>query len=258
MDEWIGMRSVRTLVTTCVAVTLACGIGVVAAATATGSVAAATPTASIAGEPPNQILARSLAGARAEHSVHVVEVEHVGAQVLTQTDNSDERSGEQILAFSTGAHVDIRRLRTILYIKANALGIETVYGKQDATYANKWISVPSSNSAFTTLAMGIDFPSLLSEMPPTGRLSKSRVETIAGHRVIVVSGRPNQVAEKVSGTETFDVSVHAPYLPPRLTGRLTEKKHTATLTIGFGDWGHNFVVHAPATSTKISDTNLLG
>lgn len=243
------MRAPRRLLASCTVAALLVGAGGVA-------LAAAAPR-SIDGESANHILARSMADARQQHSVHVAEVEHAGTSVLTQTDNSNERSGEQLLVFSTGAHVDIRLFPPTLYIKANAKGIRLVYGKSDPTYSNKWISIARSSSAYKTLAQGIDFPSLLAEMPPSGKLSKSKVETVARHRVIEISGKPNQVAQKVTGTETFDVQASPPYLPPRITGHLTGNGHSATLTIGFSDWGRNFVIAAPARSIKITSTNLL-
>ena len=119
---------------------------------------AATPPRSIESETANQILARSLASARARHSVHAVEVEHTGGLVITQADNSNERSGEQLLNLSSHASVDIRLFRSVLYIKANEKGIELVYGKRDPTYANKWVSVASSLGAYRTLASGDRLP----------------------------------------------------------------------------------------------------
>jgi hypothetical protein len=243
------MRIPRRFLTICAVAALLCGVGDVALA--------ATGPRSIDRDSANHILARSVTAARQQHSVHVVEVEHAGKSVLTQTDNSNERSGEQLLVFSTGGHVDIRLFRRVLYIKANAKGIQLVYGKRDPTYANKWISVRSSVSAYKTLAEGIAFPTLIAEMPPSGRLSKSRVETIARHRVIAIEGRPNQVEQKVEGTETFDVSTRPPYLPPRITGRLTGNGHSATLTIDFSDWGRNFAIVGPTPSIAITRTNLL-
>lgn len=243
------IRAPRRLLASCTLAALVLGAG--------GAALAARAPRSIEGESATRILARSLTDARQRHSVHVAEVEHAGASVLVQTDNSDERSGEQLLAFSTGAHVDIRLFPSVLYIKANAKGISLVYGKSDPKYANKWISVASSSTAYKTLAAGIDFPSLLAEMPPSGSLTKSGVETVAGHRVIAIHGKPNQVAEKVQGTETFDVSTRAPYLPPRITGRLTGNGHSATLTISFSDWGRNFTIAAPSSSIPITSTNLL-
>jgi hypothetical protein len=222
-----------------------------------GAALAASAPRSIAEQPANRILAHSLTAAKRQHSVHVVEVEHAGRSVLTQTDNSNERSGEQVLVFSTHAQVDIRLRRAVLYIKANAKGITLVYGKADPKYANVWIAVPSSNGVYRTLAQGIEFPSLLAEMPPSGRLTKSKVETVAGHRVIAIVGKPNQVAQKVSGRESYEVSTRSPFLPPQITGRLTGNGHLATLTIRFSDWGRNFVIATPAPSIAISSTDLL-
>ncbi|HEV3328177.1 MAG TPA: hypothetical protein VGZ33_02170 [Acidimicrobiales bacterium] len=243
------IRAPRTLLASITFAALLGGLG-------SAALAAAVPRSLDSGSA-SHILARSLADARQQHSVHVVEVEHAGKSVLTQTDNSNERSGEQQLVFSTGAQVDIRLFRTTLFIKANAKGIVLVYGKTDPTYSNKWISVASSNAAYKTLANGIDFTSLIAEMPPSGKLTKSRIETVAGHRVIAIHGRPNQVAQKVDGSETFDVSTSPPYLPPRITGRLSGNGHSATLTISFSDWSRNFVIATPSPSIEITSTNLL-
>jgi hypothetical protein len=239
----------RTFLATCAVAALACGPA--------GTAVATTSPRSIANEPARTILARSLTSARAKQSVHAVEVEHAGGQVLTQSDNSNERSGEQLLNFSSGASVDIRLFPTTLFIKANAKGIVLVYGKRDPKYANTWVAVRSSLGAYRTLATGIAFRSLLAEMPPTGTLTKSGVETVAGHRVVAITGKPNQVAQHVGGSETFDVSVAAPYLPTRVDGRLSGNHRTALLTIRFSDWGRNFSISVPRRPLPITRTDLL-
>src|SRR5271169_3453294 len=135
----------------------------VASITAVGlAAAAAQPIShSITGATANQILAASLRAARVQHSVHAVEIEHIGHLVVIQRDDSNERSGLQQLVFSSGATVDIRLFRAVLYIKANAKGIQLVYSKRDDKYADVWVSVPKSSGAFAKLAEGIDFPALL-------------------------------------------------------------------------------------------------
>jgi len=231
---------------------------VAAVATAVVAAAGAAPAPrSIDAATPGQILARSMADARAQHSVHAVEVERVGALTVIQRDFSDERSGLQELFFSTGATVDIRLFRAVLYLKANSKGIQLVFSKRDNAYANKWLSVRRSNGAFPKLAEGIDFRSLLAEMPPTGPLAKSTLEVVARHRVIAISGNPNQVAQHVLGTESFDVSMRPPYLPPRISGHLRGNHRSANLVITFSNWGHNFVIEAPKRATPVSSTNLL-
>lgn len=249
-------RAQRTIVAACALA--ACALAAFACgAVGADAAIAASPPRSIESETAHQILSQSLASARARHSVHAVEVEHTGALVITQADNSNERSGEQLLNLSSHASVDIRLFRSVLYIKANEKGIELVYGKRDPKYANKWVSVASSLGAYRTLASGIAFPSLLAEMPPTGALVKSTARTVAGHRVIVITGKPNQVAQQVGGSESFDVAVAAPHLPPRISARLTGKHRTATLVIAFSDWGHNFTILVPRPSISITKTNLL-
>ena len=230
---------------------VAAGLGVV------GIAAGAPPSRSIVAASPNRILARSMAAARAEHSVHALEIEHVGRVILTQWDNSNERSGEQLLSLSSGAVVDIRLFPRVLYVKANAMGIKVLYGKNDRKYANKWVSVRRSVSVYRTLAVGIAFPSLLSQMPPSGPLTKSQVETIGRHRVIAISGRPNQVAQEVGGIEWFEVAAAAPHLPPRIVGHLRGSHETARVVITFSSWGRNFRIEAPSSSVKITSTNLL-
>lgn len=238
----------RVIAASCLVIAVATVAAVAAAAPAPRSIDAATPS---------QILARSMADARAQHSVHAVEVERVGTLTVIQRDFSDERSGLQELVFSTGATVDIRLFREVLYLKANGKGIQLVFSKRDNAYANRWLSVRRSNGAFPKLAEGIDFPSLLAEMPPTGPLAKSTVEVVARHRVIAISGNPNQVAQRVLGTESFDVSMRAPYLPPRISGHLRGNHRSANLVIALSSWGHNFVIEAPKRATPISSTNLL-
>jgi hypothetical protein len=243
------MRAPQRFLASCAVTALLCGVG--------GVALAASGPRSIDRESANHILSRSVIDAHQQHSVHVVEVEHASRSVLTQTDNSNERSGEQLLVFSTGGHVDIRLFRAVLYIKANAKGIVLVYGKRDPRYANVWISVPRSLAAFKTLSVGIAFPTLIAEMPPSGRLSRSKVETVARHRVIAIEGRPNQVEQKVKGTETYDVSTRPPFLPPRITGRLSGNGHVATLTIRFSDWGRDFHIVTPSPWISITRTDLL-
>ena len=205
---------------------------------------------------PSQILATSLAAARSQKSATATEIQHEGGTKATQKADSFQQGGEQVLGSSTGAAADIRLLKGVVYLKDNAQGIKMMFGVSDAKWANKWIKVTSKSSAFAPLSSGITFPSLLSQLPPTGKLTKSKVESVGGHQVIAISGKPNQASGPVSGTEIFYVSTVAPYLPIEMTGNVTAQGHKLTLTISMSNWKRTFSIATPNSSTPINKTNL--
>ena len=110
--------------------------------------------------------------AHSQHSLHYVSVSSApghkirivgdanatqGIQRITFTDHGQSGSGTTIVSGSNA------------YLRGDALMMTVYFGfpKAQATkYAGKWISVPSSNPAYATIADDVTLPSFLSHLFP--------------------------------------------------------------------------------------------
>jgi hypothetical protein len=164
-------------------------------------------------------------------------------------------SGEQLISYD-GARIDVREVNDTVFIDANAAGVKLQYGESDPAWANRWVEVPSSDAKFAAFASGVLLGSTLKEVPPATIKGPATTDSVAGVKVLVITGTPNATIGLNAGIETLYLSAKTPNLPEKLV--VTDKPPTEVrkLTITFSDWGTAVAVVAPPHATLISTTDL--
>jgi len=219
-----------------------------------GASAPALPT-SIANLSAIQIATLSLASAKAEGTCTNVSNGAAVGFTFGSTTNSGVTQGEQFLHFnkSTG---EALLIKGIAYVKLSTTVINLQFGKPYPQYANKWIAIPSSDKNYAAITTGLLFSTMLTQVRPSGTLTRSKVVTLNGVKVIAISGTANAELGLTGGKQTMFVEAASPYLPVALDAAGRSQGVPTNLTVTFSNWGRNFEYSVPAHAVAISSTTL--
>ncbi|MBW4029667.1 MAG: hypothetical protein HIU57_03185 [Acidobacteria bacterium] len=229
------------------------GVAPLGVADAAPSARTALP-ASIMSLSARQIATLSLASARAKGAcTNVVSGAAVGFSFGTTTRSSAD-AAEQTIHFNK-SRGEARLVRGTAYVKLSASLIALEFGRSAPQFANKWIAITRANKVYRSVATGMSFPSMLSQLRPAGVLRKSKVVTLDGVKVIALSGAANAQLGLRAAKQTLFVSVVAPYLPVALDAAGRSQGVPTTLTVTFSHWGQPPRVTAPS-SIPLSSTPL--
>ena len=215
--------------------------------------ASASP-ASLAGLAPAAVVSLAMAAARHEGScLDVSKGAAVGYTFdATTQSGSDEAHQEMSFNSSRGTAVLIKGK---FYIRESATLISLQFGKNDPQWANKWISIPRSSADYHSLATGLVFSSMISQVPPVAPL-RTATTTLEGHRVVAVLGTANAELGLTKGVETLFVSATAPFLPVQLRASGRTQGVPTTLVVSFSHWGQHYSFTTPAGATPLASTTL--
>jgi hypothetical protein len=181
-----------------------------------------------------------------------------GTQTTTLVGAVGPSTAVESLAQNGTTQLQIQLIGGVIYVRATSGVLENALSLPAAastTNSGKWISVRSGDSAFATLASQLTLDSELASYVPTSHLSKGKTITVAGHRVIPVSGEPSSAAANgaTSGSAALLVSTKAPYLP--VGGSLILAKQGAAElkdVAVFGNWGKKLPLTAPTGAIAFS------
>lgn len=241
------------------ALTLVTALGVVAftplGAASAATSARTTSPASIAGLSARQIAALSLANARAAGSC--TNVSHGAAVGLSfgATTHSGAHVAEQVIDFNK-SHGTALLIGATAYVRMSAELISLEFGRSAPQLANKWISIVRTDKAFAGVTTGMLFSSMLAQVLPSGTLSKSKVVTLDGVKVIALNGGANARLGLSAAKQTLFVAARAPYLPVALDAAGRSQGVPTTLTVTFSHWGESLHYRAPASSLPWGSTTL--
>ena len=216
---------------------------------------AGATTSSLAGLSAARVLATAMAAARAAGSCLDVSTGAAVGYRFSSSTQSGPSEAREVMSFNKAVG-DTLLLHGQLYVKESATIIELQFGKRDPRWANRWIHVPASSHDYTPFSRGLTFASMLSQVPPTGALHRSAVETFDHHRVVAVTGSANAELGLTRGAETLFVSAQAPFRPVemRASGRL--QGVPTTLVVVFSQWGRHFSFATPSPVTALAATDL--
>lgn len=239
--------------------TIVVALGVMAltpldAAGATTSTRTSSP-AGIVSLSPRQIATISLTNARAKGSC--TNVSH-GASVglsFGATTRSGAKLAEQTLEFNKSRGTALLIGATV-YVRMSAELITLEFGRSAPQLANRWISIRPSDAAYSGVTTGMLFSSMLAQVLPAGTLSKSKVVTLDGVKVIAISGSGNVHLGLRSSKQTLFVAARAPYLPVALDAAGRSQGVPTTLTVTFSHWGKPLHLAAPTPSLPFASTTL--
>jgi hypothetical protein len=206
-----------------------------------------------AGDTPRQLLAAASSAARKAGSVHVVVRIQVPGQTATYVNDSAPSSGRQVITSSSGLRVTSLVIDGTAYVKANQVGMTTLFQSPVTTaqrFADTWLSFSSSGSEYEQIVDSLTLSSLLKEVIPQSAVTKLPTSIVNGQTVVGIRGH---LPGGVGGT--LFVPLTGSTLP------VEEVSHASggTTTAIFSDWGRSITVTRPPHSIPGSSiSSLLG
>ena len=212
---------------------------------------------------PARLLSQSVNAATAAGSLHFVD-KTVSGKVQQKLVGSVSAStaGEQVSG--SGAPVTVELIDGVVYVQAGTQVLQQSLalppaGAQSAN--GKWVSVQSTDAAFSLLTQDLTLGSELNAYVPTSNLKMGKVHTIAGRKVVTISGTaPSTTANGdktgTKGTAYLVVPLKAPYLP--VEGGLAVNSGTTPRNeaAAFTNWGAKVSLTPPPNPIPYS--SLLG
>jgi hypothetical protein len=210
------------------------------------------PSAVAGSGTPTQLLASILAAARAQHSVHYVSSASLGNSHVSQVGDAGATQGIQRITFRTAGktgHVTVMFVANSAYLRGDAFTLVDYLGftaGAAAAYAGRWILVPHSDSAYSTIAAGVTFTSAIGELKLSAPLTRVPDTTIAGRRVIAVRGKSSTAPGSVAAT------LYAQAAGPPLPVREVARAGTTSAVVTFSRWNEPVRLSVPASAAPIS------
>ena len=210
-----------------------------------------------------QIVAAAVAATKRQSSFHFVESAGEGSNGVVVVGDVGTSSGEQHVTIRDGkkvGHITLLLTGKTAYFQGDALGLEGFTGLSatlSAQYARKWISVPSSNTSFTTIAGTLEVgTAAIQFVKLPGTLTRGRTSTQSGRAAVAV-----KAADKTSSGSlalTLYVATMGEALPILVAGTTTATGESArSISAKFSDWGEPLHVIAPGTSVPIATVQAL-
>jgi hypothetical protein len=226
---------------------LACGVAVIAMCAA-GAVARATAQQSAA-----QLRSTALADADERGSVREVESERTRSLVATFTEDLATHDGRQNITRSGGEQAHVLIVGDTAYVAGNRAALIHYFGFPAAVASKigaRWVSIPSSSSAYSTVAGDATLPSAMTALAIAGKLTETAPTTINGQAVIGVRTKAS-----IPGTSpatlaaTLYISRASEPLPVRAS-YTSSKGGSATITLS--NWGEKIAFTAPTNAIPLS------
>jgi hypothetical protein len=167
-------------------------------------------------------------------------------------------TGEQHVTVSQGSkagHLTVLLAGGAAYFEGDSLGLQGLTGmsaKVAAEFAGKWISVPSSNASFSSLAGSLAVKSAATQLVQlSGTLTRGKTSTKLGHAAVAV--KASQTTKTASLALTMYVRTTGAALPISVEGTSKQTGSTAhTISASFSDWGEVLRLTAPSGSLPIA------
>lgn len=205
------------------------------------------------------LLNRAFADARAKSSFHQAVTQVVGGVRGSLADDVTVTAGRQQITSTDGTRAEVEVIGRAAYVTGNQHALKQFFrftSNQISVIGSNWVSIPSTNTAFASIAYDVTVPTALAEVAPSGHLTEARA-TVNGQRVIAISGGvPTAFAGGTAGSATIYVTATSDPLPVRATLQVTQSNHKRLrLTATMGDWGEHVAV-TPPTGQELSDTQI--
>jgi hypothetical protein len=195
--------------------------------------------------------------ATAGKTVHFVSSASENGVTIHVTGDAGPNSGTQSLTVSKGnttERVKAKTIGSIGFVEGNSTALHNVLGltaAQSRTYAGKWLSFPSSNSAFDDLLGGLLSAEIPEELQLGGTLRYDAATTFNGQAARVVRGQVStETGQKVP--QVLYVAVHGTPLPlAEVTNPGASKASSIHGELVFTHWGERLTVHAPPHAVSL-------
>jgi len=211
----------------------------------------------------NQIVAAAVAATKAQISFHFVETAGSGSSDVRIVGDVGVSSGEQHITVGNGTkngHVTVLLSKKTAYFTGDLVGLEGFTGlteKLASPLAGKWISVPSTNPSFPSLAASLAVSTAAAQLVKlSGTLTRESTSKMFGHDSIAV--RATQTSSSGSMSLTMYVATSGASLPILVEGTTRVTGSSArSVSARFSGWGEAVRVSAPMSAVPITDVKSL-
>lgn len=206
------------------------------------------------------LLNLAFADARAKGSFHQALTQVVGGVRGALVDDVTVKAGRQQITSSDGTRAKVEVIGNTAYVTGNQHALKRFFkftNNEISVIGSNWVSIPSTNTAFASIAYDVTLPTALAEVAPSGHLTEGHTTTIDGQRVIPINGSvPTAFAGGTGGKATIYVTESSDPLPIRASLQVTQADHKKLeLTGTMGDWGERVAV-SPPRGRQLSDTQI--
>jgi hypothetical protein len=169
-------------------------VGVLVLVVAAAAVAASV---ALAARSPKQLRAAILATASARHSVHYVSTTSAAGHAIRIVSDVGRGRGVQRITVTSGSQSGPATVLVVggsAYIKGNAFTLQNFFPftqSQATRYAGKWISIPPTSGAYSSVATDTTFASFLADLVPGKHLAVVHA-TVAGRKSVGLRGTVRQ------------------------------------------------------------------
>lgn len=210
-----------------------------------------------------QIVAAAVSATEHESAFHFVETASSSASSVRIVGDVGSSGGEQHIVVRDGSQsgkITVVLADGTAYFTGDVFGLEGFTGlsKTNATsLAGKWISVPSSNASFSSIAASLAVKTAAPQLVSlAGTLTRGKVSTELGHQAVAVDAA--QSTSSGSLALTLYVATTGKALPIQVKGTTKVTGGTARdITATFSKWDESVHASAPASSEPISDVKAL-
>jgi hypothetical protein len=231
-------------------------IGAVAVGLATTAGGAMVATTSAAAATSAKAEYQAALKAAAAQNVHFVSRATEQGISLVVIGDTGKTSGSQVIEVISGSSKE--KLAVVLigstgYLRGNDAALQKVLGlttAQSATYTNKWLSFPTSNTSLAELVSGLRNADVASELQMTGPYVFGQTKKVAGQNAQIIKG----MAATSSGTKVPIVLYVQTSGTPRPVEEVTNptpKSSTIEGTVTFSKWGEETHPKAPSSSIPL-------
>jgi hypothetical protein len=205
---------------------------------------------------PAQILAAALTAARTSGSAHYVltSVGPAKGEEQTVTGDSGSTDARQVIT-GAGAREEALVVNGKVFIMDDTKGLENegLPSSLAATYANKWISIASTDSPHKAIIEQVALYAALKVLAPTGSLNLTPTTTRDGQQVVGVRGNARtSKGSTAKGTAILYVATATPTLPIAYSAEASDDGETASETGTFSAWGKPVHLTAPTDSVPFA------
>lgn len=162
-------------------------------------------------------------------------------------------SSETVTGLGTPFRVEL--VGRTVYVRGDLTVLENslqLTATQAAALVGKWVSVPSSDSAFTSLVSSLTITAVLNPFIASSDLKKEPKKQLAHKPVIPLVGpAPTSAHNGAKGSVALFISAKSPHLPVGGSIVVAKGRHHLREIAVFKDWGATVKVTAPAGSTTI-------
>lgn len=220
-----------------------------------GAGPAGASASGLTGKSASQILAISLAAARSQGSVHIVQTGSFGGKAKTTLFDQSLTMGREMDSGAAGRG-EILVVGGVAYVKGSVSYLSNIgFSQLDAAKgAGKWISFHKGQPGYGGMSSDETLAQTLADAVPDQPFSGPVATTLHGKPVLEITGIATRGA---SGQVSIYVSTVAPYLPVEVVDNLAiPSGPPINFTMRLSKWHEAVSVSAPSGSTPV--TSLVG